>query len=296
MKFLIILLIIINGLNAKPLILSTNQVTDLIISEITGNRIETDFVEIIPGHKSKFSSSDIFRFNAADAIFYLSDSLEKEITSIPIKNKISIFDFIQDSIKLKNNYGKFYDLYVDSLLFTVQDTLVKDSLFAEYYQDSSFNHYYFLNPVIINRILPLISDKLGELFPDLSNYFSANTERFSKRLELLDKQIIHELEKVEGMPVYFEFPFMDYYINQYNLSYAGSLKTPYLFGESYTSGLIYDMEKIGINSLFAVKSDLKIENVKIIKLDIFATQKEHNSYSEYLLSLTREIKSALLFY
>lgn len=297
-KIIIALLLITFSAKAKPLILTSNNAVKLIISELTGAKAETDVIYILPDSAPKLKSSDIFKLNAASCFIYLSDKYEKSIKNIQVNNKIALFDMLPDSNKIINSYGRTFDLFIDSLTYTVTDTVKKDSLTSYYYSDSTFNTFFYLDPLTLNKLIPVLTSKLKAVLPQLSATIENNSFRFSKRLELLHKQISKELENVKGMPVYSDFPFLNYYIKRYNLSFAASLQTNQELGKKYTEFILKDMDILGINAIFVIPELNKnsYENMQIKEIDAFAKSKNYTGYSDFMIDITRQIKSALMFY
>jgi ABC-type Zn uptake system ZnuABC Zn-binding protein ZnuA len=297
-KIFVFLILLHLNVNAKPLILTTNPVIKLITQEITASQAEIEIIKILPGQIMELEPSDLFKINAAEAIIYLSDSIETGVKNLNVKNIIQLSHILSDSIKLINNYGNLYDLYVDSLTYDITDSITLDSLNSFYYKDSSVNFYFFLDPIAVSNIATGLYEKLSELFPTKKAFFANNTERFKKRLILLDKQIEQHLIKLRGMPVYSQDVFLQYFLFRYNLQNTASIENPLDFGDGYLKFIKNDMEKIGSNVIF-VHSDFEnqiFENTNIKTIDVFALKQKYSSYADFILSITSEIKNSLLFY
>lgn len=299
MKF-ILTAIILNFfvIQGKPIILTENNVTKLILEEITGLKAEVDVVELANSDKPGLKSSDIFKINAANLFVFLSDEPLSDFLNISDNKTFHFYDFLSDSQIVNIDYGEVFDLYIDSLTFNIQDSIKLDSLNNYFYGDTVGNHHFYLDPLLVSEILPDIEKALSNNLPELSPFFKQNIIRFQKRLELLNKQISKELSSLRGMPVYSETPFLQYYIKRYNLQYAASLKTSFDFDSTYSKFILKDMNKIGINTIFLIDNlnNESFESINTKHIDAYANKSKYESYSDFMLKITRDIKNSLLFY
>ncbi len=324
MKRLSILLVIIlltiscGESSSKKLFVTSSHPIYSIISEVVGNKAEL-YTLVPPGaspHTYSPKPSDLMKVEVADAVFYTNDFLDSWIVDFNEKTTIALFDFLP---KDKINYFNLH----------VHEEEAIDSVDGEHHEDGEHSHesghdhnhgdmdeadhaetdslvpdpHFWMSPNAVVAILPAIVDTLSKLDPDNAAYYASNADRFSKRLELLDKQIAKALSPHKGKKVFLFHPSILYLLKDYKLLYGGSLEE--VPGKEATANHIKMMaDKInesGANAIFSepqlakapAETLAEAANVAVYVLDPVGGDKNKHRYTDLILYNVNILKVAL---
>jgi zinc transport system substrate-binding protein len=141
------------------------------------------------------------------------------------------------------------------------------------------------------------------LDPDNAAFYAANTDRFTKRLELLDKQIAKALAPHTGKTVFLFHPSMLYLLRDYKIIYGGSLEE--IPGKEATANhikLLADkINSAGAKSIFSepqlsrapAETLAEAANVAIYILDPVGGTEGKIRYADLILYNVNTLKVAL---
>ncbi len=311
---LVLLTISCGETSSKKLFVTSSHPIYSILSEIVGNK--ADLYRLVPPGASPHTytpkPSDLMKVEVADAIFYTNDMLDSWMLKLEDKNKIALFDFVpeeninffqphthvthNDDNDSLDNHGNHESNHVhnneshEHEHLTQADSLVPDP-------------HFWMSPKTVASILPSLVDTLSKLDPDNAAYFAANADRFTKRLELLDKQITQALASHKGKTVFLFHPSILYLLRDYKLIYGGSLEeTP---GKEATANHIKIMaERIIDSNAQAIFSEPQLPNapaetlaeaanVALYVLDPVGGVKDKIRYTDLILYNVNILKVAL---
>ncbi len=306
---LILLTISCGETSSKKLFVTSSHPIYSILSEIVGNK--ADLHRLVPPGASPHTytpkPSDLMQVEVADAIFYTNDMLDSWMLKLEDKNKIALFDFVpneninffrphsHDIPEADNDSLDNHDTHHDHDSESHEHLSPSDSLVPD--------PHFWMSPKTVASILPALVDTLSKLDPDNAAYFAANADRFTKRLELLDKQITQALASHKGKTVFLFHPSILYLLRDYKLIYGGSLEeTP---GKEATANHIKIMaEKINVANAQAIFSEPQLPNapaetlaeaanVALYVLDPVGGVKDKIRYTDLILYNVNILKVAL---
>jgi zinc transport system substrate-binding protein len=299
-----------------------------ILTEIVGNK--ADLHRLVPPGASPHAyapkPSDLMKVEIADAIFYTNEMLDSWIIDFSNKSTIALFDFVpKDKLNFfvphqhnhsenehndsslahehdghdhdgHNHDGHSHDTEAKTGNAKVENIdITGDSLVPD--------PHFWMSPNTVRAILPALLDTLSKLDPDNAAFYAANTDRFTKRLELLDKQIAKALAPHTGKTVFLFHPSMLYLLRDYKIIYGGSLEE--IPGKEATANhikLLADkINSAGAKSIFSepqlsrapAETLAEAANVAIYILDPVGGTEGKIRYADLILYNVNTLKVAL---
>lgn len=295
-KILLFLFIFLNQLQAKPLIITDIKPVEMIVKEITGTHAEVFTLSSNSTDSMRFSSSDLYKLNAAGAFFYISDSLEEQFSTIAHNIKISLFGMLPEPQKLMKDFGSYPAFFADSITKNMEDTTKKDSIKALFQPDSSYDYYFWTDPVSVKKIIPALTDTLAGLFPDHAGSFNRNAARFEKRLDLLDRQIYVIMDDVRGRPFFQTVPKFNYFAVQYDLALGGCFMPKTALPGNYIQNFTKNIINSKTNCVFFFDEKLFNDDLNFFRIELYAGSGKTKTYADYILSNAKIIARSLMFY
>ena len=296
-KILLFLFFFLNQLQAKPLIITDIKPVEMIVKEITGTHAEIFTLTSNSTDSMRFSSSDLYKLNAAGAFIYISDSLEEQASAIANKNKINLFEMLPEPQRLIKDFGAYTSFFADSISMKMKDTTKSDSVKKLFLPDSTYDYYFWTDPVSVKKIIPALIDTLAGLFPDKAGSFNRNAARFEKRLDLLDRQISVIMDDVRGMPFFQSEPKFNYFAVQYDLSPGGCFLPEKELPGGYSQKFKKHILKSQTNCVFYFKEEpLDDDQLNFFRLDLYAASGKAETYSDFILQNAKIIAKAIMFY
>ncbi len=285
------LLLLISGvcLAATPVYVTTTHPLMAILQEVVGDRGTVKQL-IPPGaspHTYEPRPSDLKMTDSAKAFFFISKNLDGWAVKLSARRRIEVFQWVPDSQRLE---------------------------FTEHHHEGEASHahetgepiddpHFWTDPMMVKSILPSLVKELSRLDPASARNFQANANRFSARLDLLDKELAKTLAPVKGRPVFLFHPSFQYMLKRYGLVYAGVIE-PFPGKEptpKYLRAIIQQLHQSGAKALFVEPqlnrrpADIVAESakVKVALLDPNGGVPGRMSYEELLKYNAQTLAQAL---
>lgn len=253
------------GRNEKErIILTSNYPLKLILQEIVAPRIKVESLvpPSISPHTFQPKPSDITKIEQSALFFYTSDLLDHWISK-SIENKISVFDLLHNSKKLRFEDGKTYD------------------------------PHFWTDPTAVISTVDTLANIVATLDPENRNYYLAKADSFKVKLARLDRAIDSMLTPIKGKSVFLFHPSFRYFLLRYDLKYGGSIEevpgaepTPNYLGE-----LIQQIQTSGTKAIFSepqlnpnsAKVLAETANVQVYEIDPLGSKHGIDTFEKLLL-------------
>jgi ABC-type Zn uptake system ZnuABC Zn-binding protein ZnuA len=263
------------GRNEKErIILTSNHPLKLILQEIAATRIKVECLvpPSVSPHTFQPKPSDITKIEKSALFFYTSDLLDHWISK-SIENKISVFDLLPNSKKLKFEEG------------TIEDP------------------HFWTDPTAVISIVDTLANIIANFDPQNRNYYLAKADLLKIKLTQLDRNIDSMLTPIKGKSVFLFHPSFRYFLLRYGLKYGGSVEeipgaepTP-----NYLSELIKRIRESGAKAIFSepqlnpssAKVLAETANVKVYEIDPLGSKHGIDSFDKLLLYNTEIFLKAL---
>jgi ABC-type Zn uptake system ZnuABC Zn-binding protein ZnuA len=212
-KFFIIafvLLISCQSQYSKPLIVTTSHPFAEILREVAGSKVEVVCLTQ-PGdspHTYSPKPSDAAKASSALAFFYGADNLDPWALKMESKNKYKLIDLVPEDMKIEFCHD-----------------CAQEGHSHEGEKHGGVDPHFWTDPMVVKAILPKIADILGKLDPASANSYKNNAATFSKRLDLLNREVDKLLSGQKGKDVFLFHPSFLYFLKRYGLNYAGAIET-----------------------------------------------------------------------
>ncbi|MFA5511465.1 MAG: metal ABC transporter substrate-binding protein [Candidatus Kapaibacterium sp.] len=235
----------------NPLIMTSSYPVFVIISELTGEHVKTDY--IVPTGASPHTympkPSDVKKASSAAALFYVATNLDGWVTDFPSEVKVKLIDMLPEDEII------YFDCGHDHSEGPEEHHVHKEEI----------DPHFWLDPVLVNKILPRIVETLSEILPEYSEEFQQNADKFSTKLEQIHRETKTILEKVEGQEVFLHHPSFNYMLERYGFYYAGAIeespgKEP---SPKFIATLIAKIKQSGVKAIFS-EPQLNSKNAEVI--------------------------------
>jgi len=263
---------------SKKSIVVTGYNIKLIVQEITGDSIDVTNL-IAPNvslHTFSPKPSEVKKLKSADFLIYLSDEVDFWVKKFRSDNILELISLVP------KEYLMFFDEKKGHIL---SKSFEKG--------DGDIDPHFWLNPVIVSKIVPMLLERIVKLDPKNSGYYKANASKFIDKLKELDKKVISKLSKFKGESVILFHPSFRYFLKQYNLNYIGSIEeSP---GKEPSPKMLIDIVKRirenNVKAIFiepqlsdkAAKSIAREAKIKVLTLDPIGNYSQRNSYEKLLM-------------
>lgn len=287
--------------SSKPLIVTTSFPAASIIKELVGNRVEVEI--LVPAGASPHTyapkPSDIKKSSIAIAFISLaqnSDGWSKEIKS---KRHIELIKFLPDSLKVFFDTPHVHDHEGHNHEGHNHDSEEVDSS----YKDNLLDPHFWFDPFAVKAILSPLSDSLASIMPEHADAIKKNAELFSKRLDLIHKEVSSISKGLFAKPLFLQHPSFLYFAKRYNLEYKGSIeeipgKEP---SPKYIAELVRKIKESGATAIFtepqlnkkAGEIIAKEAGVLLFEIDPVGGTDKIKNYSDLMLVNAKIIVNAL---
>lgn len=252
------------GRNEKErIILTSNYPLKLIVQEIVGVRIKVECLvsPSISPHTFQPKPSDITKIEKTALFFYTSDLLDHWVSK-SIENKISVFDLLPNSKKLKFEDGTTYD------------------------------PHFWTDPMAVFSAVDTLTNIIATIDSENRNYYIARADSFKIKLTQLDSVIDSMLTPIKAKSVFLFHPSFRYFLSRYGLRYGGSVEeipgaepTP-----NYLSQLIEQIRASGAKAIFSepqlnpnsAKVLAETANVRLYEIDPLGSNPKIDTFEKLL--------------
>jgi len=290
--------------SSKPVIVTTSFPAASIIKELVGNRIDVEI--LVPSGASPHTyapkPSDIKKSSIAVAFFSVAENLDGWSKSIKTNRHIELIKFLPDSLKVyfdephnHSHEGHDHSGHSHDGEHNHDDTNLN--------QDNMLDPHFWFDPMAVKAILGPLSDTLSSILPDYADAIKKNAELFSKRLDLINKEVSSLSKGLFGKPLFLQHPSFLYFANRYNLEYMGSIeeipgKEP---GPKYIAEIVKKIKDSGATAIFTEPQLNKkaadiIANeagVLLYEIDPIGGTDKIKNYSDLILVNTKILVNAL---
>lgn len=198
--------------NTKKIIVVTGNPVYAIVKELAGPKVDVRRL-VPPGaspHTYQPKPSDIYKVQAASALIYVSENNDGWAVDLPGSRKIiRLMDFLPKDMRLGFDGNFIYGNPVDS---------------SKKVNPNAIDPHFWMDPMAVKAILPMLADTLAKIDPANAQTYRANAVLFTKRLDLIDKQIDAIIHPIKGTTVFLYHPSMLYFLKRYNMHYGGSIE------------------------------------------------------------------------
>lgn len=275
----------------EGLVVVANKPLELIIKELVGDRIEIHCITKPSDSPHTFSPkpSDIHKMQTGKLFFYVNKNLDSWVNEELRSDIIGLAHFLSIDSKI----------YFGQPCCESKNEPKPSGDCGEGFVDPHF----WLNPILVKEIVPIISTKLEEAFPKHKEFINNNKDRFIKELDKLDETIKNEMAGLSGVAVLAFHQSYEYYIKQYGLMSAGAIEVAP--GKEITPQYVQELkdriEKFRIKNIFiepqlsakSANSLAELANVEVQVLDPLGGTKETSTYRDLLLFNTLQLKKYL---
>lgn len=287
--------------SSKPIIVTTSFPAASIIRELVGNRVEVEV--LVPAGASPHTyapkPSDVKRSSIAIAFVSVADKFDGWSKDIKTERHIELIKFLPDSLKqyfdtphIHSHDGHDHSGHNHDNENT--DTINKDDLLDP--------HFWF-DPLAVKAILAPLSDSLASIMPEHADAIKKNAELFSKRLDLIHKEVSSLSKDLFAKPLFLQHPSFLYFAKRYNLEYMGSVeeipgKEP---SPKYIAEIVKKIKISGATAIFtepqlnkkAGEIIAKEAGVLLYELDPVGGNDKIKNYSDLILNNTKILVNAL---
>lgn len=285
----------------KPIFVASGHPVYAILKEIVGAKAEV--IRLVPPgaspHTFQPKPSDMFKVEAATAVFYMDKNADGWAVKLPGKKIISLFDMLTMDMK--------YSFDGDP---AIHDTAKTKNIKSNVVSHDGHNHssedldpHFWTDPIAVKAILKTLADTLSALDPENAQTYRNNAELFSKRLDMLNRQVDDILQSVKGKAVFTYHPSFCYLFRRYSLKYAGAIEeSP---GKEPTAAYLLKLQtkvkESGANVIFSepqlpdrsAKSLAESIGLQLMMLDPIGGFQGRDRYSDIILFNARTLKKAL---
>lgn len=289
MLIIILLILAVNSLVAKPAFVATNHPIQAILKEIAGTT--ADISNLVPPgaspHTFSPKPSDVSKAQGALALFYVAPELDGWAANLSCKNRIKIMDLIPKSYQ-----------------YPFEGELSSEEKGSKHNHDKDvIDPHFWTDPLTVKALLPGLTEVLSKLDPVNSKTYRANSNSFSNRLDELNKQIEQKMAGMKGQKIFLFHPSFRYFLRRYGLVYAGSIepspgKEPSV---KYITDLINKIKKNKAKALFTepqlpekpARAIAEAAKLKLFVLDPIGGIVGRESYRDLILYNTEVFLNAL---
>lgn len=290
--------------SSKPIIVTTSFPAASIIKELVGNRVEVEI--LVPAGASPHTyapkPSDIKKSSIAIAFISVAENLDGWSKDIKSKKHIELIKFLPDSLKVyfdtphvhdhgeHDHHGHNHEGHDHGS----EDATNKDNLLDP--------HFWF-DPFAVKAILSPLADTLASIMPEHADAIRKNVELFSKRLDLIHKEVSTLSKGLFGKPLFLQHPSVLYFANRYNMEYKGSIeeipgKEP---SPKYIAEIVKQIRESGATAIFtepqlnkkAAEIIAKEAGVLLYEIDPVGGTDKIKNYSDLILNNTKVLVNAL---
>ncbi len=300
--------------SAGPLFVVTGNPLAAIVKELAGANSEV-YTLVPPGvspHTFAPKPSDLYKVQAAEALFFVSPEMDGWAATLSAKNKIEILDMIPKELLLEfapHSHDTTDTTHTDHSHAGhdheghnhAEKPAEKDNKDSE--QDTVYDPHFWTDPLTVKALLPALADTLAKIDPENAEKYRSNAEIFAGRLDVLHRQLRAELKPVMGRPVFLFHPSFRYMLKRYKMFYAGAIEE---FPGSepspkYIAELVKRIEGTGARAVFTepqlpeapAKTISEAAGVPLYTLDPVGGVKGRKSYSDLMIYNAKVLKKAL---
>jgi zinc transport system substrate-binding protein len=297
--FITIILFGCTAKSQKPIYVTTCEPISLILKEIVKSK--GNVITLLPAGASPHTyspvPSDIQRAGMSKALFYVSSNLDGWAANIQCNSKIELIKILPQAYSLSFND----DMHSHSDSNTKDSNKIKEN--KKHNEFSNIDPHFWTDPLTVKALLPALVDTLSKIDPQNAGYYKINANLFSKKLDLIDRQVQDLVKNLAGKPIITYHQSFRYFLKRYNLKYAGSIedapgKEP---TAKYISTLIKKIQDNKIKAIFNepqlpssfLNSLAEQAKVNIFTLDPIGGKNNIKTYSDLILYNAQTFKKAL---
>ncbi|MBS3999220.1 MAG: zinc ABC transporter substrate-binding protein [Desulfobulbaceae bacterium] len=275
--------------SSKPIYVVTSYPLKFIVSELVGTKAE--ILCLVPAGASPHTyapkPSDVRASHGSIALIYVSENFDEWASDFPAKNKIKLMELLPQEMIL----------YFEEV--------------HEHHHDHEHDHncghgvdpHFWLDPITVKEIVKPLTEKLCELDPVNAESYRTNADLFIKKLDNIHLNTSEIVKELGGKAVFLQHPSFLYFLNRYNMVYAGSIeeipgKEP---GPKYIKTLVDRVKESGTKSIF---SEPQLNNkiaetvstgagILLFELDPLGGSESIKSYSDLILKNAETFRKAL---
>jgi len=282
------------SVNKKMTFVTSNNPIAFIVSELISEH--DDVICLVPPGTSEHIFQprplDINKLEKADAIFYVSDFLDSWILKSNNHNMYALLTYLNDSDLLSYNFEQCNHIHYHDDTHEIQHSE----------QDSDIDPHFWTDPILVKKIVYILTDLLQKINPQDSALYSVNASIFVSKLDSLNHVIDSTLFPYRGKSVMLFHPSFLYFLKRYGLEYAGSIET--IPGKEPTIREIVQlkktMKKLQINTIFyepqlprkSVEPFIVRGNLRALILDPLGGYEGRMNYFDLMMFNTMNIKKS----
>ncbi len=222
----------------KPVYIATIPPIAMILHEIVGDRGEVISL-LAPGaspHTYDPSPSDAAKLEKATAFFYVHENLDGWAMSLDSKNKIKVFDFVPENMRLTMTPHRHEG----------------EESGNESAQDAVDDPHFWTDPLVVAAVVPGLVGELSKLDPGGASIYKNNASVFTDDLKRLDGLIREFLADFTGSEFIMFHPSFNYFFKAYGFKAAAYVepspgKEP---SAKYIAGLIDIAREHNVKAIF----------------------------------------------
>ncbi len=183
--------------SADPVWVATIPPLAEMVQAIAGD--EAHVVTLLPPGASPHSyapkPSDVAQAESASAVFFVAPNLDGWIVRYADLARVSVFTFIDESLRLKMDH--------------------------DHGSDSDWDPHFWMDPTLMMAIAPQVAAVMAERDSEHAETYRARATEYMRRLETLDGDIAATLAPIRGRSVLLVHPSLSYFLRRYDIPVAG---------------------------------------------------------------------------
>ncbi len=290
-----------HSLFAAPVVLTSIQPLQLIASEILGEQGSSEV--LLPAgaspHSFTLRPSDSRRFAAADAFFWIGPDMENFLVKLAAQRP-------EQSHAVQQLPGLEL-LYYNSDSTDGHAVLEQDGQPVTLrqhdhdHQPGGLDAHLWLSSLNARIIADHMAQEFSRLQPDAAEYYQANMQAFSRKLDLLDQELLKLLKPVRKKPFFVFHEAFNYLERSYGLQHRGvlALGAEVQPGARHVQQMRLALEQAGTSCIFTeppapprlAQSLIKDLPVRLQELDPLGSKAD--SYAGLLRNLASDMHQCL---